>query len=169
MIERGELLPLQPGLEIHDRQIHIRGVGLFRRWMGQPISLRAYPWVERPAVPLVEGKLQAYSGQDRHDPMCLYSRSTRKERQQARDAEQRASARQEPQDPAYKPVYAMECPRYVGETLIQRQDQPWLWSLEAGADHDSLEMCDQMTMAAIQQSGLIPRRRRALIPSRPAT
>ena len=29
MIERGEPLPQQPGLEIRDRQIHIRGVGLF--------------------------------------------------------------------------------------------------------------------------------------------
>ncbi len=50
----------------------------------------------------------------------------------------------------------MECPRYAVETLIQRQDQPWLWSLEAGANHDSLEVCDRMTMAAIQKSRLLP-------------
>ncbi len=80
MIKQGEPLPPQPGLEICDRQIHIRGVGLFRHRPGQPISLRAYPWVELPAVPLVEGKPQAYSRQDRHDPTGLYPHSTRKEK-----------------------------------------------------------------------------------------
>ncbi len=56
MIERGEPRPPQPGLEVSDCHIRIREVGLFRHRTGQHISLRAYPWVERPAIPLVEGK-----------------------------------------------------------------------------------------------------------------
>ncbi len=149
MSERGEPLPKQPGLKISERHIQIREVGLFRCRMGQPISLRAYPWLERPAVPLAEGKPQAYTGQDRHDPTGLYPRSTQKERQQARDAEQRATTCRDAQDPAYNPGHTLEHPKYVGETLIQRMDQPWTWGLEAGADHYSLEMCNITTMTAI--------------------
>ncbi len=89
-------------------------------------------------------------------------------RKQARDAERKASAEQEPQDLAYNPAYAMECPRHAGETLIQCQDQCWLWSLEAGADHDSLKMCDRMTMAAIQKSGLLPQEEKGFNPVTPS-
>ncbi len=119
--------------------------------------LRAYPWIKRPAVPPVEGKPQAYTRQDHHDPTGLYPRSTRRERQQAREAERRAAACQDVNDPAYDHGQALEYPRYVGETLIWRHNQPWTWALEAGADRNSLEMCDRSTMKAIHESGLLPR------------
>ncbi len=100
--------------------------------------LRPYPWIKCPAVPLVEGKPQAYTGQDRHDPTGLYPRSTRRERQQAREAERRVAACQDVDEPAYDPGQALEHHRYMGETLIRRRDQPWTWALAAGADHSSL-------------------------------
>ncbi len=108
------------------------------------------------AVPYVKGKPQAYTGQDHHDPTGMYPRSTRKERQQAREAEWRAAS-QNIDDPAYNHGQALEYRRYVGQTLIQRRDQPWTWGLEAGADHHSLEMCDIDTMKAIHESGILPR------------
>ncbi len=122
MSERGEPLPKQPGLKISDRHIQIREVGLFRCRMGQAISLRAYHWVVRPAVPLVKGKPQGYTGQDRHDRTGLYLNSTRKERQQALDAEQRVTTCQDSQDPAYNPGYAMECPKYAHLTQGSAMD-----------------------------------------------
>ncbi len=156
MSKRDEPLPKQPSLKISDRRVQIKDVGLFRCKTGQPISLRAYPWVEQLPVPLVEGKPQAYTGQDRHDPTGLYPCSTRKERQQAQEAEHRAITCQDPQNPAYHPRNALEHSKYAGETLIRRKDQPWTWDLEAGADHHSMEMCDIMTMTAIRESGLLP-------------
>ncbi len=105
----------------------------------------------------MEGKPQAYTGQDHHDPTGLYPHSTRRERQQAREAESRAAANQDVNDPAYNHGQALEHHRYVGETLIRRHDQPWTCALEAVADHHSLEMCDISTMKAIHESGLLPR------------
>ncbi len=99
----------------------------------------------------------AYTGQDHHDPTALYPRSTRRERQQAREAERRAAACQDVDDPAYNHGQALEHHRYAGETLIRCHGQPWTWGLEAGADHHSLEMCDINTMMAIHESGLLPR------------
>ena len=97
----------------------------------------------------------------------MYPRSTRKERQQAREAERRAAS-QNIDDPAYNNGQALEYCRYVGETLIQHQDQPWTWGLEAGADHSSLEMCDIHTMKAIHKSGMLPRTEGGFNPSHPA-
>ncbi len=69
----------------------------------------------------------------------------------------------------YNPTYAWECPRYAEETHIQRQDQPWPWSLEAGTDHDSLEMCDHMTMATNKESSLLPREDKGFNPVTPSS
>ncbi len=43
MEEKGETLHDQPGLQIGERKIEIKDVGLFRRRTGQPVRLRAYP------------------------------------------------------------------------------------------------------------------------------
>ncbi len=156
MEEKGEPLHDQPGLRIEERRIQIRDIGLFRRRTGQPVWLRAYPWVKYTIVPSIEGKPQAYTGQDHHDPTGLYPHSTRKERQQARETECRAAS-QDIDDPAYNHGQALEYRRYAGETLIQHQDQPWTWDLEVGADYHSLERCDTNTMQAIHDSGMLPR------------
>ncbi len=126
MEERGEPLHDQPGLQIEEKKIQIRDIGLFRRRTGQPVWLGAYPWVKHPAVPSVPGKLQVYTGQDHQDPTRLYPRSTRKERQQAWETERQATS-QDINDPAYNHGQALECQRYEGETLDQRRDQPWPW------------------------------------------
>ncbi len=123
MSQQGEPLPNQPGLEIGERCVQIKAVGLFRRKTGQPVCLRAYPWIERPAVPPVEGKPQAYTGQDRHDPTGLYPCSTCRERQQSREAERRAATCQDVDDPAYNHWQALEHHKYAGKTLIWRRRQ----------------------------------------------
>ncbi len=90
MEEKGEPLHHQPGLQVEEKRIQIKDIGLFRRKTGQPVWLRAYPWVKHAAVPAVPGKPQVYTGQDHHDPTGLYPRSTRKERQQTRETERQA-------------------------------------------------------------------------------
>ncbi len=156
MEEKGEPLHDQPGLQIEEKRIQIRDIGLFQRKTGQPVWLRAYPWVRHAAIPPVPGKPQVYTGQDRHDPTGLYLRSTRKERQQAREIEHRAASK-DTDDPTYNPGQALECHWYAGETLTTRQDQPWAWDLEVEADYHSLERCDDATMGAILDSGMLPR------------
>ncbi len=107
MEEKGEPLHDQPGLQIEEKKIQIKDIGLFWRRTGQPVWLQAYPWVKYPAVPSIKGKAQAYTGQDHHDPTGLYPRSTRKERQQTREAERRAAS-QDTDDPAYNHGQALE-------------------------------------------------------------
>ena len=43
MEEKGEPLHHQPGLQIEEKRIQIRDIGLFQRKTGQPVWLRAYP------------------------------------------------------------------------------------------------------------------------------
>ncbi len=124
MEEKGEPLHGQPGLQIEEKKIQIKDIGLFWRKPGQLVWLRAYPWVQHPAVPSIPGKPQVYTGQDHHDPTGLYPRSTRKERQQTRETERRALS-QDIDNPAYNHGQALEYQRYEGETLVQRRDQPW--------------------------------------------
>ncbi len=155
MEEKGEPLHDQPGLQIEEKKIQIRDIGLFRRRTGQPVWLWAYPWVKHPAVPSVPGKPQVYTGQDHHDPTGLYPRSTRKERQQMREMERRALS-QNIDHPTYNHGQALEYQRYNGETLVQRRDQPWAWGAEVDEDYYSLEGCDVATMEAIQESGMLP-------------
>ena len=165
MEEKGEPLHDQPGLRVEEQKIEIKDVGLFRHKTGQPVWLRAYPWIEHPAVPSIRGKPQAYTGQDHHDPTGLYPRSTRKERQQARETERRAAS-QDIDDPTYNHGQALEYQRHAGETLIQRRDQPWPWGMETGVDYYSLERCDIATMEAVHES---PGQREGSTQSRPAT
>ncbi len=68
MEEKVEHLHNQPGLQINEKRIQIKDIGLFRCRIGQPVWLRAYPWVKHPTVPSIPGKPQVYTGQDHHDP-----------------------------------------------------------------------------------------------------
>ncbi len=156
MEERGEPLHDQPRLWMEERKIDIKDIGLFRRRTGQPVWLRAYPWVQHPSIPSIPGKPQVYTGQDHHDPTGLYPCSTHRERQQTRETECRALSR-DIDDPLYNPGQAMEYQKYDGETLIQCRDQPWSWGAEVGDDHFFLEKCDTAVMNAIQENGLLPR------------
>ncbi len=155
MEKTGEPLHDQPGLQIKEKRIQTKDIGLFRRRTGQPVWLRACPWVKHPAVPSIQGKPQVYTGQDRHDPIGLYPRSTRKERQQTRETERRAAS-QNIDDPDYNHGQALEYQRYARETLIQRQDQPWPWGAEVEEDYYSLERRDIATMEAIHDSEMLP-------------
>ncbi len=156
MGEKGEPLHDQLGLLIEERKIDIKDIGLFRHRTGQPVWLRAYPWVQQPSVPSIPGKPQVCTGQDHHDPTGLYPRGTRKERQQTRETERRALSRGI-DNPSYNHGQALECQRYDGETLIQRRDKPWPWEAEAGDDYFSLEKCDAAVMESIRENGLLPR------------
>ncbi len=71
--DRGAPLPQQPGLEVEERYIKIKGVGVFRRDTGQPYSLHIYPCLEYPAIPYFEGKPQVYHSQDHYDPTGVYT------------------------------------------------------------------------------------------------
>ncbi len=108
MEEKGEPLHDQPGLWIGGRRIEIKDIFLVRRRTGQPVWLRAYPWVKHAAVPSIRVKPQAYTGQDHHDPTGLYPGSTRKERQQTREAEQRVADNPDVDDPTYNHGQALE-------------------------------------------------------------
>ncbi len=155
MEEKGELHN-QPGLQVEEKKIQIKDIGLFRRKTGQPMWLRAYPWVKHPAVPSVPGKPQVYPGQDHHDPTGLYPRSTCKERQQTRVTERQALS-QDIDNPAYNNGQALEYQRYEGETLVQCQDQPWPWGADTEDDYYSLERHDVAVMEAIHESGMLTR------------
>ncbi len=155
MEEKGEPLHEQPGLRIEERKIKIKDIGLFRRRTGQPVWLRAYPWVKHPAIPSIPGKPQVYTGQDHHDPTGLYPRSTHKERQQTWETERQALS-QDIDNPTYNHGQALEYQRYEGETLVQRRDQPWPWAAETEDDYYSLERRDIAVMGAIHESGMMP-------------
>ena len=164
--EKEEPLHDQPGLQIEEKKIQIRDIGLFLRRTGQPVWLWAYPWVKHPAVLSVPGKPQVYTGQDHHDPAGLYPRSTRKERQQTREMECRVLS-QDIDHPTYNHGQTLEYQRYEGETLIQSRDQPWPWGTESEEDYYSLERCDIATMEAIHESGMLPRTEGAFNPVTP--
>ncbi len=81
--EWGEPLPHQAGFEMRETEIEIKDVGVFRRGSGQPIQLRAYPYVRpKPASPS-ERQPQAYREQDHYNPAWTHVRSTRRDRLQA--------------------------------------------------------------------------------------
>ncbi len=61
----------------------ISNVGLFRRESGQPVWLRAYPYVRPEPVPLSCKRPQAYRGQDHYNPVWTYVRHTRRDRLRA--------------------------------------------------------------------------------------
>ncbi len=167
MEEKGEPLHDQRGLRIEERKIDIKDTGLFRRRTGQPVWLRAYPWVQQPSVPSIPGKPQVYTRQDHHDPTGLYRRGTRKERQQIKETERRALS-QDIDNPSYNHGQALEYQRYDGETLIRRRDQPWPWGAETGDDYFSLEKCDATVMEAIRENGLLPRKEGGFNPITPS-
>ncbi len=52
---QGEPLPWQPGLKRRERKIEIWNIGVFWRHNGQPIRLRAYPYVRPDPVSVVRG------------------------------------------------------------------------------------------------------------------
>ncbi len=48
---RDDSIPNQPGLRVGEAEVEIRDVGLFRRGSGQPIQLRAYPYIRPKPTP----------------------------------------------------------------------------------------------------------------------
>ncbi len=81
--EWGEPLPCQPSFRVRETEIEIRNVGVFWRDSGQPIQLRAYPYVRPKPAPPSEKRPQAYRGQDHYNPAWTHVRGTRRDRPQA--------------------------------------------------------------------------------------
>ncbi len=72
-----ESIPHQPGLQVRETEVEIQDVGLFRCGSGQPIQLRAYPYVRPKPIPLSSKQPQAYREQDHYNTVWTYVRGTR--------------------------------------------------------------------------------------------
>ena len=70
----------QPGPQVEADGTKIQDVGLFRRDSGQPIWLRAYPYIRPKPAPLSSKRPQAYREQDQYNPVWTYVRGTRRNR-----------------------------------------------------------------------------------------
>ncbi len=75
--------PCQPGPQGRENEIKIPNVGAFRQESGQPIWLRAYPYIKPEPVPAPSKRPQAYRGQDHYNPVWTYVRGTRRDRLKA--------------------------------------------------------------------------------------
>ncbi len=109
---RDDSIPIQPGLQLREAEAEIHDVGLFRHGSGQPIQLRAYPYVRPKPAPPSNKRPQAYREQDHYNPVWTYVRGTRRDRLQAL-----VNAWWEPGSPIEddQPASTFEIRLYVGE------------------------------------------------------
>ena len=70
----------RPGPPEGEDGTRIPNVGLFRRESGQPVWLRAYPYVKPKPVPSSRKRPQAYRGQDHYNPVWTYVHGSRQDR-----------------------------------------------------------------------------------------
>ncbi len=75
--------PHRPEPRGREDKIKIPSVGAFRQESGQPIWLRAYPYIKPEPVPAPRKWPQAYRGQDHYNPVWTYMRGTRRDRLKA--------------------------------------------------------------------------------------
>ena len=78
-----ESIPRQPGLQVRETEVEIQDTDLFRRGSGQPIQLRAYPYMRPKPTPPTSKRPQAYREQDHYNPVWTYVRGTRRDCLQA--------------------------------------------------------------------------------------
>ncbi len=72
----GKPLPRQPDFQMGETEIEIQGVGVFRHGSGQPIQLRAYPYMRPKTAPPSRKQLQAYREQDHYNSAWTYVHGT---------------------------------------------------------------------------------------------
>ncbi len=76
-------LSCRPESPEREDEIRIANVGTFWRESGQPVWLRAYPYIKSEPVPVSRKRPQAYRGQDHYNPIWTYVRGTRRDRLRA--------------------------------------------------------------------------------------
>ncbi len=142
-----------PPVEVDETKI--QDVGLFRRESGQPVWLRAYPYV-RPIKPDPPSHKhpQAYREQDHYNPIWTYVHATRRDRLGAlvKSWKEAGSLTEDDQ-----PTSEFEIRLYKGKRHILQEPQPWIGEIGPGADYNQLEECDRLVMNAIKESGRLPR------------
>ncbi len=149
----GESFPHQPGLQVGAAEIKIQDMGLFQCDSGQPIWLRAYPYVRPRPAPLLSKRPQAYREQDHYNPVWTYVCGTRRDRLQALVKAWREAGSPTEND---QPTSAFEIRLYVGGERILQEPQPWIGDVGHKADYNQLEECDRLVMDAIKESGRLP-------------
>ena len=152
--EWGEPVPCQPRFRMRETEIEIQNMCVFRHDSGQPIQLRAYPYVRPKPAPPSEKRLQAYRGQDRYNPAWTHVRSTRRDRIQALVEAQGDSGTPNANGPL---TSTFKVQMYVGENRILQESQPWTGDIGREADYNRLEECDRLVMGTIRGSGQLPR------------
>ncbi len=145
----------RPGpLEEEDRTGITKNVGLFQSENGQPVWLRAYPYVRPKPSPLSRKRPQAYRGQDHYNPVWTYVRGTRRDRLRALVKLWKDAGSPTEDD---RPTSEFEIRLYRGERRILQEPQPWTGEIGPGADYNQLEECDRLVMDAIKESDRLPR------------
>ena len=129
-------------------------MGTFRRENGQPVWLRAYPYIKPEPVPASCKRPQAYRGQDHYNPVWTYVRGTRRDR--LKDLVKQWNDTGSPTEDD-RPTSEFEIRLYKGERRIIQEPQPWIGEIGLGADYNRLEECDRLIMNAIKESNLLPR------------
>ncbi len=143
---------LSPQVEVDETKI--QDVGLFQRDSGQPIWLRAYPYVRPEPAPPSNKRPQAYREQGHYNPVWTYVHGTRRDRLGALVKSWREAGSPTEEDQL---TSEFEIRLYKGERRILQEPQPWIGEISPGVDYNRLEECDQLVMNAIKESGRLPR------------
>ncbi len=134
--------------------IQIPNVGAFRRETGQPLWLRAYPYIKPESVPASRKQPQAYRGQDHYNPVWTYVHGTRRDRLKALVKQWNDAGSPTEDD---WPTSKFEIRLYRGERQIIQEPQPWIGEVGLGVDYNRFEECDRLVMNAVKESCLLPR------------
>ncbi len=106
-------------------------MGAFRRESGQPIWLRAYPYIKPEPVPTPRKRPQAYRRQDHYNPVWTYVRGTRRDRLRALVKQWNDAGSPMEDD---RPTSEFEIRLYKGERRIIQEPQPWIGEISLGVD-----------------------------------
>ncbi len=140
-----------PLIEVDETKI--QDVGLFWRESGQPVWLRAYPYVRPQAAPSSHKRPQAYREQDHYNPVWTYVRGTRRDR--LRDLVKSWKEVGSPTEDD-QPTSEFEIRLHKGERRILQEPQPWICEIGPEVDYNRLEECDRLVMDAVKESGRLP-------------
>ncbi len=148
-----KILSHRPEPPEREDEIGIPNVGTFRRGSGQPVCLRAYPYIKPEPVPVPRKRPQAYQGQDHYNPVWTYVRGTRRDRLRALVKQWNDAGSPTEDD---RPTSEFEIRLYREERRIIQESQPWIGEISLGVDYNRLEECDRLVMNAIKGSDLLP-------------
>ncbi len=144
----------RPKPQGRENEIKIPNVGAFWQESGQPIWLRAYPYIKPEPVPAPRKRPQAYRAQDHYNPVWTYVRGTRLDR--PKDLVKQWNDAGSPTEDD-RPTSKFEIRLYKGERWIIQEPQSWIGEIGLGVDYNRLKECDRLVMKAIKESGLLPR------------